>query len=147
MLNQYEHRTVAAKTLQPEWWVYHGTGAPRSEYVDATQTQDLYGICSDDRALFQPHPPQTPPTTVHAGAWVNCSGRIFVPSVGVGLPLATEEPLFALGANTDVDLEKEKHQFVGDVVDVVFFSRAREGQALGANSPVKVKYFDPSADA
>jgi hypothetical protein len=144
MLNQYEHRTVAAMALEPEWWVYHGSSHLRSLYPVSDVTSN-HSICSGPETFFSRVFPVNPSTVVSAGAWVNCSGRIFVPSVGTSTPITTEEPLFALGNDNDVDMEKDKHQFVGDVVDFVFFERDR-GQAQSGISQVKVKYFDPAAD-
>ena len=136
--SQYHHRAVAARSVVATAWIYHGTSPPRGvgvTEVDSTQTASICNMLSSDT---ETRIVVSTPRRVNVNEWVNCAGRFFVPWGGAD---TQERAPFAVYADSEIDVEAHKHQFIGDVIQDVFFGRASEGA-----DTMKVKYFDPSAE-
>ncbi|MBE35409.1 MAG: hypothetical protein CMI16_07625, partial [Opitutaceae bacterium] len=139
--NQYHQRAIAPSMIKATHWVYHGTGAPRSLYTEPNPHTDGESVCASlirDNLQMDIQSPQWLPV----GSWINCSGKIFTPWSEA---TTDDRPLFALDTSSAIgaaDVEKHRHQFVGDIIQDLFF-----GTDSASNQPLRVQYFDPSEDA
>ena len=135
--NQYHQRAIAPSMIKATHWVYHGTGAPRSLYTQPNAHANEESVCASLIA-GNLHIAIQSPQWLPVGAWINCNGQIFTP----WSEAATDDrPLFALDTSA-VDVQKHRHQFVGDIIQDLFF-----GTDSASDQPLRVKYFDPSEDA